>query len=568
MLYIDILNSVNDLPRKRFRVKKGPVKRIRSSQYQVIPTEISRIVIDLEKWVKHKIAREENKLYLEFYKPEVLIAKAPPEEKVPPEEEEKVPPEEEEKAPPPGERLISLSFTDAPMSAVLNFLAEMSGYNIVASAEVIEGTVTINLKDVPVMTALDTILKTKDLWYTKEKNIITVMTMAGFLESVKAREELTKVYSLQYADAVDLAKVLNEVLGGAVKKELPKGKYWIETGAEETIAAMKTVTFKGKTFVIPEKRTNSLIITTDTPANFIMLESLIKKLDTATLQVLIETQIVEVKLSDEFKFGISWVLKDLNLPGRLEGVTRWDDLTDVADEPASALDTDLYWKEAGLWKFIVYNRHIMFLIQALDKITDLDIVSNPKLVTANHTKGHIFIGEKIPIVYGTGAGKWTWKWEEVGVTLDVTPHINEQGETTLEVKTHVSELGEYRTVFDVPSVITRTIETKTMVPNGQTLVIGGMMRNKISEGRDGIPGLMRIPGLRYLFSRKIKTKEKVEYLFFLTPRIVMAGREIRPEEVPEMREAVSAPLEFSSTPEVIGIEPKEKKKSNKKNKRK
>jgi len=615
MLYVDILNSVNDLPRKRFRVKKGAVKRIRSSQYQVLPTEISRIVVDLDKWVKHEIAREENKLYLEFYKPEVLIAKAPPaekpeEEKAPPEEEEKVPPEEEEKAPPPGERLISLSFTDAPMSAVLNFLAEMSGYNIVASAEVIEGTVTINLKDVPVMTALDTILKTKDLWYIEEKNIITVMTMTEFLESIKAREELTKIYPLQYALAKDLAETLNNVLGGAVQKKLPKGTKttWIEAGAEEAIEAFKTISFKGKTFVISEKRTNSLIITTDTPANFIMLEMLIKKLDTPTLQVLIETQIAEVKLSDEFKFGITWLWRRMGIEPALDarGMMRFDDADEMLSEVGAqeitgtrrmydAATGEWYdinlskltydegageWVETGVdwpmkmvtplttdsiagYKFLILNRHLDMLLQLTKKISDIDIVSNPKIVTANHIKGHIFIGEKIPIIEGRGRGQVRWRWEEVGVTLDVTPHINERGETTLEVKTHVSELGEYRTIYNVPSIITRTVDTKAMVPDGQTLVIGGMMQNKVKEGRTGIPWLMNIPVLKYLFSAKTEVKEKMEYLFFLTPHIVMAGREIRPEEIPEIIEAT--PLESSLTPEVIEIEPiKEKKRSKKK----
>jgi len=621
MLYIDILNSVNDLSRRSFRVKKGPVKRIRSSQYQVLPIEISRIVVDLEKWVKHEIAREETKLYLEFYKPEVLIAKAPPEEKAPPaekpEKEEEVSPEEEEKAL-SEERLISLSFTDAPMSAVLNFLAEMSGYNIVASAEVIEGTVTINLKDVPVMTALDTILKTKDLWYTTDKNIITVMTMSGFLESIKARAELTKIYRLQYAIAADLAATLNNVLGGAVQKTLPKGirTTWVSAGAEEAIEAFKTISFKGKTFVIFEERTNSLIVTTDDPANFLMLEALIKQLDTPTLQVMIETQIAEVKLTDDFKFGITWLWRKMGIEPAIDarGMMRFDNaeqmLSDVDMEvmgtrrmydastgewtDISLTETTMTWdKNAEAWvytvegtswpmkmvtpltsdsvagyKFLILNRHLDMLLQMTKTVSDIDIISNPKIVTANHIKGHIFIGEKIPIVFGAGSGKWTWRWEEVGVTLDVTPHINERGETTLEVKTHVSELGDYRTVFNVPSVITRTVDTKVVVPDGQTLVIGGMMRNTIKEGRTGIPGLMSIPLLKYLFSTRTKQKEKMEYLFFLTPRIIKAGREIRPEEIPEMP-AASILLESSPPAEVSEIEPiKEKERSKKQKKKK
>jgi type IV pilus assembly protein PilQ len=498
------------------------------------------------------------------------------------------------------------------MSAVLNFLAEMSGYNIVASAEVIEGTVTINLKDVPVMTALDTILKTKDLWYTMEKNIITVMTMAEFLESIKARAELTKIYCLQYAIAKDLAETLNNVLGGAVQKALPKGikTTWVEAGAEEAIEAFKTISFKGKTFVISEERTNSLIVTTDDPANFIMLEALIKKLDTPTLQVLIETQIAEVKLTDHFKFGITWLWRRMGIEPALDarGMMRFDNadqmLSEVGDQEIKGTrrmydaatgewtDVDLTkltydegaeeWVETGVpwpmkmvtpltsdsiagYKFLILNRHIDVLLQLTKTLSDIDIISNPKIVTANHIKGHIFIGEKIPIVFGTGGGKWTWKWEEVGVTLDVTPHINEQGETTLEVKTHVSELGDYRTVFNVPSVITRTVDTKVVVPDGQTLVIGGMMRNTVKEGRTGVPGLMSIPVLKYLFSTKTKEKEKMEYIFFLTPRVIMAGREIRPEEIPAVPEAPTL-VESSPPAEVTEIEPiKEKERSKKRN---
>jgi len=208
MLYVDIMDSVNDLPRKRFRVKQGPVKKIRSSQYQVLPTEITRIVIDLDKWVKHEVAKEGNKLYLEFYKPEVLVAKAevppaekPEEEKVLPEEGEKALPEEGEKTPLPGEVLVRIDFPDTSMATVLYYFAEMSGYNIVASSEVTAETITIKLMDVPVMTALETILEMQDLWYRKDGNIIRVMTMEEFKASRAARAELTRVYNLQYAVA-------------------------------------------------------------------------------------------------------------------------------------------------------------------------------------------------------------------------------------------------------------------------------------------------------------------------------------------------------------------------------
>ncbi|MBU4560687.1 hypothetical protein L6386_04090, partial [bacterium] len=300
-------------------------------------------------------------------------------------------------------------------------------------------------------------------------------------------------------------------------------------------------------------------------------EMLIKKLDSPTLQVLLETQIVEVTLTDTFRFGISWLWKDFTTEhseGALEGTMRFDDRTGTTDEAIRS--TALYYTQdyTGPYKFLFRNDNVAALLQLTKSVSDVDMVSNPKIVTANHIKAHIFVGEKIPFAHGLGYGQYTLKWEEIGVKLSVTPHINEKGETSLEVKTEVSELGiNYETILGTtPSVLTREAETKVNVPNGQTLVIGGMMQNKVTDTRSGIPGLMRIPVLKYLFSSKSKVTRKVEYIFFLTPHIVMGGREIRPEEIPEMKEAT--PSESSPPAEVIKIEPiKEKEKSNKQRKK-
>ncbi len=549
MLYVDILNSVNDLPWKRFRVKKGPVERIRSSQYQVLPTEISRIVIDLEKWVKHEIAREGNKLYLEFYKPEVLIAKAPPEEKVSPEEEKKAPPEEVEKALPPEERLVSLSFTDAPMSAVLNFLAEMSGYNIVASAEVIEGTVTINLKDVPVMTALDTILKTKDLWYTTEKNIITVMTMTEFLESIKAKAELTKIYYLQYAVAEELAKTLNEVLGGAVQRELPKGfkTTWVAAGAEQAVEALKTVSFKGKTFVIADKRTNSLIVTTDTPGNFIMLEMLIKKLDTEVPQVLVQVIIAEVTLTDRDVMGVDWAWLTLhtgeNVGGsgastrphsEIKGTMRFDGSA-TADFPSV-----VYGSESP-YKLFLYNRNVEFLIQALSSRHPLTILSSPRILTLDNQEAKVNVVRSEPIIAGvviSAAGRitQTYTYRDFGITLTVTPQINPEKFVRLKLKNEVSRYAGLQDGSRLPMFDKREAEGSMLVKDGQTLVMGGMIQEKIEDSFTKVPVLGSIPGLGLLFRKKEHNRTRTELMIFATPYVVTSPGEAK--EITEKQKGV------------------------------
>jgi len=533
MLYIDILNSVNDLPKRRYRVKKGPVKRIRSSQYQVLPTEISRIVVDLNKWVKHEIAREENKLYLEFYKPEVLIAKAkvPPEKETLP-EEKKVPPEEEKekKALLLEHKLISVSFTDAPMSAVLNFLAEMSGYNIVASAEVTAGTVTITLKDVPVMTALSTILEMQGLWYTKEKNIIRVMTIDEFKATLAVKADLTRIFVLQYADAANLATVLNNVLGGAVIKKMPRislrvaGETTTGAGAElvKAIQASKSMTFKGKTFVIPEARTNSLIITTDDPRNFIMLEKLIKELDTEVPQVLLEVMIAEVTLGpDETDVGLQWVWGDVGLPGGFDGVMRWDEYPEAATTPGvTGADTEnLYTREHGQYKLILWNEHVRILFQALQETHKVDVLSTPRILTLNNQQAKIQVGYEYPVLK---YDKWIYK--DIGIMLNITPKINKERFVNLTLNQEIIEYYDDNP-FDYPIFSKRVINSSGVVKDGYTLVIGGLIKTSRADTAYMIPWLGKIPGLGYLFKRSIKKTENVEIIMFVTPYVLTSPGE-------------------------------------------
>ncbi len=527
MLYIDILNSVNDLPKKRFRVKKGPVKRVRSSQYQVIPTEISRIVVDLDRWVKHEIAREENKLYLEFYKPEVLIAKVevPPEKEALP-EEKKVPPEEEKekKALLLEKKLISVSFTDAPMSAVLNFLAEMSGYNIVASAEVTAGTVTITLKDVPVMTALSTILEMQGLWYTKVENIIRVMTIDEFQATLAVKADLTRVFVLQYADAANLAAVLNNVLGGAVVEKLPaKGIRLSVSGVAgvrgellKAVRAAKSLSFKGKTFVIPETRTNSLIITTDDPRNFIMLEKLIKELDTEIPQVLLEVMIVEVTLGpDDTNLGLQWVWGDVGLPGGLDGVMHWDE----ASGAAGAESEELTAGEHGQYKLILWNEHVKILFQAMQETHKVDVLSTPRILTLNNQPAMIQVGYEYPVLEDDD-----WTHKDIGIILNITPKINKERLVNLTLNQEITE-WDSDNIYGLPIFSKRIIDSSGLVKSGYTLVIGGLIKTRKTDAEYMIPWLGKIPGLGYLFKRKEKRIENVEIMMFVTPYVLTSPGE-------------------------------------------
>ena len=556
MLYVDILNSVNDLPRKRMRVKTGPVKRIRTSQYQVFPTEVSRIVIDLEKWVKHEIAKEETKLYLEFYKPEVLIAQAPSEEKAPPaekpEEEEKVSPEEEEKAP-PEEDLVRLDFLDASMSVVLKFLAELSGYNIVAKPEVTIGTITIKLIDVPMMTALETILEMQGLWYTREKNIIKIMTLSEYLTSRAARAELTQVYRLQYAVASELATVLNSVLGGAVKKETPTKISRLESAeAIDKYMEIAGLKFEGKTFAIADKRTNSLIITTDAPENLIMLEMLIRQLDTEVPQVLVEVVIVDVTLTEEDKMGIQWHWLDLHT-GTIRGSP---ELTGTMD-----------WMPdlAGLYTLNLGNRHVTMVIQALASRNKLDVLSAPRILTLDNEEAIIKVGTEEPMLTDityyetTNSWKYVYTYRELVTKLTITPQINPDKFVRLKLKQEVLRWkGEVEVKMEVglvklPIYDVQDATASMLVKDGHTVVMGGMITEEIVKGKSRVPVLGSIPLVGLLFRAKTLKTVRKELIMFATPYVITSPGEAREVTEREKGLLTSPPREVGPTTRKPGV---------------
>jgi type II secretion system protein D len=403
----------------------------------------------------------------------------------------------------------------------------MSGYNIVASAEVTAGTVTINLKDVPVMTALDTILEMQGLWYTKEVNIIRVMTMAEFKASRAARAELTKVYRLQYAVASDLATVLNSVLGGAVKKEAPTKISRLESPeAIEKYMAIAGLKFKGKTFVIADKRTNSLIVTTDAPENLIMLEMLIRQLDTEVPQVLIEVAIVDVTLTDEDKLGINWTWKDLHT-----GTIR----------EAPELTGTMEWAPdiTGPYTLFLSNKHIDVLVRALAERNKLDILSTPRILTLDNEEAVIYIGTEEPVLqdisYDEDTGKWDYdyEYEEMGTKLTVTPQINPDKFVRLKLKQEIRRYKGTRTVemaegtAELPTYDIQEATASMLVKNGHTVIVGGMIKEETVEFKSKVPFLGSIPGVGLLFRKKELKKERKELIMLATPYVITSPGEAR-----------------------------------------
>ena len=260
-------------------------------------------------------------------------------------------------------------------------------------------------------------------------------------------------------------------------------------------------------------------------------------------QVLIEARVVEVKLQGENALGINWQAfaekGGFEIGQFLVGSTAGGPLEQNIPykstyyPPGSTVSTD---KEEP-FTITVFDENINVVLKALANSYDTNILSAPRVTTVNNRPAEIKIIQKLPWaepeveMAETGiAVSWNMNFEEVGIILKVTPTITEDGKISMEVKPEVSEkIGDYELTviqgdnqvpYTVPIIDTRTADTKVVISNGQTLIIGGLIKEKTTKGVTKVPLLGDIPGLGWLFKSKKDTKEKTELLIFVSPTII------------------------------------------------
>lgn len=341
------------------------------------------------------------------------------------------------------------------------------------------------------------------------------------------QESLVRVFQLNYADAKDIEEQL--------KTQLDLKKVGL---------------------VKADERSNQVIVQT-LPERMKQIEKLINLLDRKTKEVLIDAQIIKVNLSDEFSRGVEWEgLFDI---GRQYGLTylgsypfswmapttteewksrrqAYEELGQVGSYPFSGT-TSSY--SAGKQSIATQEMHLGVVgkhdfdvvIKYLQTLGETRVLSNPKLAVVNNKEAKIHVGEQIPYVISTtvGAGETTAsvaeevKWEEVGILLSVVPTINDEGFVTLKVKSEISDLIEYYitpTGNKIPIKDTSTAETTVLVKEGTSIVIGGLRKERKADTSKHLPFLGRIPILGNLFSKITKTKERIELMIILTPKLI------------------------------------------------
>ncbi len=281
----------------------------------------------------------------------------------------------------------------------------------------------------------------------------------------------------------------------------------------------------GQVTIIPDINTNSIVIVTS-PENRALLQQIVEQLDKIPEQVMIETVIVEASLDATDKLGIEW-----NLTQGAGSVLGALGAKDTKGAATSAFGNQASTTQPQGLRYTLTGGQYGAFMNALKTDARFEVLSTPRIFTSNNSTAEINISQSLPYVTSTqtnGQGVQTFNYSflDVGIILTVTPRITSNGYVTMDVTQTANDFVRY-TDFNAPVVNQREAQTTVSVKDGETIVLGGIIKNSISATTNKIPVLGDIPVLGKLFQSNGTTKSKTELLVFLTPRIVRDSEEAR-----------------------------------------
>jgi type IV pilus secretin PilQ/predicted competence protein len=402
---------------------------------------------------------------------------------------------------------VTLDFKDAELQNVIRLLAAKTNLNIIMSKDVVRGTITLKLTNVPLGVALDAILKTNGLAFIVERGGIVRIVPISEVRTDKVVTR-TEYFPVNWVTAGNLAKTLQPFLSN-----------------EGTIQA--------------DMDSNGIIVT-DVPERVEQISRLIERIDLPEKQVMIEARLVDLTDAAERSLGINWqIYKDQ--PGTAEDPLLSTDIITKGTDP-TILDTGTNWIASRTNSFSIFGEDYLLdvALNALEKRNEAAVLANPKVITLNNLMARIEIIRELPYISAQQTGEnaiGTVEFKETGVILEVTPNITNNGYVRMSLKPEQKvrkddfELGTDRFV---PVVDERLVESSVIVKDEETVVLGGLRQidNLVSE--EGWPFLMRIPVLGWFFKNERTLMEKTELVLFVTPHIVkdptLSAEELRQYE--------------------------------------
>jgi type IV pilus assembly protein PilQ len=424
---------------------------------------------------------------------------------------------------------VTFNFQDIPVRSVLQLIADVSDLNIVV-ADSVGGNLTLRLTNVPWDQALDIVMDARNLDMRQNGNVIwigpTAQIAAREQQLLKAQMDRrileplqTVLIPISYAKAEELMTLIQD-----------------STNAVDTEYGL--LSERGSVTI--DERTNTLLVT-DTAEKILEIQKLVTELDYAVRQVQIESRIVIA--NSEFahelgvRFGVNYLHDGSNIgvissTGRSADILnpainpREDNLRDIPAYP-NRYQVNLPAPSANAatmaLSFLTGDFILDLELSALEAEGEGEVISTPRVVTANQAEAYIKQGVEIPYEQSTSSGATAVQFKEAVLELKVTPLITPDNRVQMDLGVKQNTVGEiFQTARggSVPSIDTRELETQVLVANGDTVVLGGIFQDEKSSKEEKVPWLGDIPGVGMLFRRRANESKKRELLIFVTPSIV------------------------------------------------
>ncbi|MCP4622503.1 MAG: type IV pilus secretin PilQ [bacterium] len=397
---------------------------------------------------------------------------------------------------------IALDFYDTDIKNVFRIIREISGKNFAIDKNV-TGKVTLTLDTpVPWDQVLELVLKMNQLGMTMEGDIIRIAT----LNSLAQEEKLKQAQLKATQQAVMQQKALEPLVTAYISVSYSNAQ-------SEVLPHVQTILTEGRGKVSVDTRNNQLILT-DTAEKIEQVRDIVMRIDKVTPQVVIEARIVEANTSFTRDLGFDWgevtagpfdvgsselTLRGLasNLPAAAPSGVAGFDFLKLSGTPFTIIDAKLVVSETE---------------------GKTNIISAPKVVTLDNKKAKIKQGLEVPYQERDSSGNSTIRFKNVDLLLEVTPNVTPDNRIIMKIFVTKNDVATQ--TEDGPALSTNEAETELLIENGDTIVIGGIVKSTITYGEKGIPGMSKVGVLGWLFKSQSKLDAKNELLIFITPRIV------------------------------------------------
>jgi general secretion pathway protein D len=372
-----------------------------------------------------------------------------------------------------------------------------------------------------------------------EQILASVLRWARELDSVPSQgRDNIYIYNVRNTTASELAELVNNLIGSkddksnARKRRQPALSKKTSAAGKKGKNSQKKITTQVESQSALRFASNPVLVADDSrnvillravPADYARLVRLLGKLDNIPRQVLIEVLVAEVTLEDSWEFGLEWALKDNRVKHSGKDFTDsyYTDFTNIADNLTGFT-----------YRLDQNDKNVFGLLHTISENSDLSILSSPQVLVLNNETASVNVGSQVPIITSettrdntTDASNnsvdRTVQYKNTGVILTVTPRINYNGIIILEIDQQVSEADRnVKSGIDSPEILSRQIKTKLAVKDGQSILMGGLISKNVDVTENGIPLLMDIPILGYLFKYEKEVMKKTELMIMITPYVI------------------------------------------------